>query len=92
MHLFPCPLCGPRDEVEFHYEGELGNLRPAPAESVPAERWAAYLYERDNSRGLRREIWSHQGGCGLFFAMERNPVTHEVARSFRIDAAAEERR
>jgi sarcosine oxidase subunit delta len=89
MHLFPCPLCGPRDETEFHYDGELGNLRPGPAEAVSAPRWAAYLYERDNVRGLRREIWSHQGGCGLFFGMERNAVSHEVVRSFRLDGHGE---
>ncbi|MGN6144080.1 MAG: sarcosine oxidase subunit delta, partial [Mesorhizobium sp.] len=39
MQLFPCPFCGPRDEAEFHYGGEAGNLRPDGRE-VPAERWA----------------------------------------------------
>jgi sarcosine oxidase subunit delta len=92
MHLFPCPVCGPRDETEFHYGGELGNRRPQPAEHVDAARWSAYLFERDNVKGPKREIWSHDGGCGLHFGLERNTATHEVVRSFRLDGPRGSRR
>ncbi len=85
MHLFPCPFCGDRDETEFHYGGEVGNLRPQPAETVSAARWAAYLFERDNLKGRKREIWAHDGGCGLIFGLERDTASHEVIRSFRLD-------
>ena len=29
MLLIPCPWCGPRDEIEFHYGGEAHIARPA---------------------------------------------------------------
>ncbi|RWF83911.1 sarcosine oxidase subunit delta, partial [Mesorhizobium sp.] len=45
MQLFPCPFCGPREESEFHYGGEAGNLRPDGGD-VTAERWAGYLHMR----------------------------------------------
>lgn len=77
MQLFPCPFCGLRDETEFHYGGEAGNLRP-DGRDVPAERWASYLHMRDNPKGATREIWMHLP-CGEFFAMERDTVTHKVA-------------
>ena len=85
MNLFPCPFCGERDEHEFHYGGELGNHRPVPAAEISAARWSAYLYERDNLKGIKREIWVHDGGCGTFFAMERDTVSHAVIRTWSID-------
>ena len=33
MQIFPCPFCGPRDEIEFHYVGEP-KARPEPAASI----------------------------------------------------------
>lgn len=77
MHLFSCPFCGTRDETEFHYAGEAGNERPAPAENVSAEAWTRYLYMRANPRGRSREVWVHLT-CGEFFLMERDTRTHEV--------------
>ena len=79
MQLFPCPFCGPREESEFHYGGEVGNLRPDGA-YVTADRWADYLYMRDNPKGASREIWMHLT-CGEFFAMERDTVSHRVEGS-----------
>jgi len=79
MQLFPCPFCGPRDESEFHFAGEAGNLRPDGRE-VSADRWAGYLHMRDNPKGATKEIWVHMT-CGEFFAMERDTVTHAVAGS-----------
>ena len=79
MQLFPCPFCGPREESEFHYGGEAGNLRPDGAD-VTAERWAGYLHMRDNPKGPTREIWVHMT-CGEFFAMSRDSVNHKVSGS-----------
>ena len=28
MQLIPCPFCGPRSESEFHFGGDVGNVRP----------------------------------------------------------------
>jgi heterotetrameric sarcosine oxidase delta subunit len=79
MQLFPCPFCGPRDEAEFHYGGEDGNLRPDGGD-LPADRWADYLYMRDNPKGQTREIWVHLT-CGEFFVLSRDTVSHAVAGS-----------
>jgi sarcosine oxidase subunit delta len=80
MQIFCCPFCGPRDETEFHYGTEAGIRRPDGAE-VSAEGWADYLYFRGNPKGSTREVWVHLT-CGEFFVMERDSVTHDVARSF----------
>lgn len=78
MQLIPCPWCGPRAEPEFQYGGE-----PAarPAASVGDAIWAAYLYEKSNEKGRHREMWRHAGGCGQWFALERDTVTHEIHSS-----------
>lgn len=78
MQLFNCPFCGPRDETEFHFGGEAGNLRPDG--DVTAERWAGYLYMRNNPKGAAREVWVHMN-CGEFFVMERDSVSHTVSGS-----------
>lgn len=79
MQIFPCPFCGPRDESEFHFAGEAGNVRP-DGRDVPADSWADYLHMRDNPKGKTREIWMHVT-CGEFLMMERDTVTHAVAGS-----------
>ena len=79
MQIFPCPFCGPRDETEFHYGGEAGNVRPDGTD-VPIDRWANYLYMRGNPKGSTREIWVHMN-CSEFFVMERDTVTHKVLSS-----------
>ncbi|MFN3545945.1 MAG: sarcosine oxidase subunit delta [Mesorhizobium sp.] len=80
MQLFPCPFCGPRDETEFQFATEAGKTRPEPAGEVSAERWASYLYLKDNPKGATREVRLHST-CGEFFVMERDTVTHAVAGS-----------
>ena len=80
MQLFPCPFCGPRDETEFQFATEAGKTRPEPAAEVSAERWAEYLYLKDNPKGATREIWLHVT-CGEFFLMQRDTVTHAVMGS-----------
>lgn len=85
MQLFPCPFCGPRDEREFHYGGEAGNLRPDGLDVSP-DRWADYLYMRSNPKGVTKEIWLHTT-CGEFFAMERDTVVHTVSGSTTLGEA-----
>ena len=79
MQQFPCPFCGPRDEVEFFFGGDAGKVRPS--RDASAEEWARYRYMKKNPKGEARELWVHSGGCGRFFLMERDTVTHVVARS-----------
>ncbi len=80
MQLFPCPFCGPRAETEFHFGGDLGNVRPEGFDAVSAERWSDYLYMRNNPKGAANEIWMHMT-CGEVFRMERDTVNHSIALS-----------
>jgi len=78
MQLFTCPFCGPRDETEFHFGGEAGNVRPDG--KIPASRWTDYLHMRTNPKGATNEVWVHMT-CGEFFTMERSSVDHAVGAS-----------
>ena len=71
-----CPCCGARDESEFVCAGTSHIARP-PLASSDAE-WADYLFFRDNPKGLHLERWRHAYGCGLWFNVARDTLTHEV--------------
>lgn len=79
MQQFPCPWCGNRSEGEFRYAGDAGVARPVRAADDKA--WAQYLYFRRNAKGPAQELWIHIGGCGRWFELSRNTVTHEVVGS-----------
>jgi sarcosine oxidase, subunit delta len=70
MQIFPCPFCGPRDEIEFHYVGEP-KARPEPAAEVSDAEWADYLWFNANPKGAAREIWLHLT-CMQMFTMTRD--------------------
>ena len=72
-----CPHCGPRDLIEFTYQGDASRVRPDPA-SKDQEAWNAYVYDRTNPRGWHREFWQHHGGCRAHLLVERNTETHEI--------------
>lgn len=72
-----CPSCGPRDEIEFTWGGPADLARPDPA-TCSDEAWTDYLFMRDNPRGVQRERWCHTYGCGQWFQVERDTVTHRV--------------
>ncbi|VDC27533.1 sarcosine oxidase subunit delta [Pseudogemmobacter humi] len=78
MQIFSCPFCGPRPEYEFHFGGDLGNHRPEGFDAVPDQKWADYLYFRNNPKGMAREVWMHLT-CGEMFSMTRDTVTMEAA-------------
>ncbi len=87
MLLIPCPWCGPRDEPEFLFGGEPA-VRPAPAGQTTDQVWADYVYFRSNEKGAHRELWCHAGGCGQWFVLERDTVTHAVLAAHKPGAAA----
>ena len=87
MLIICCPICGAAgDEEEFHYGGEGHIARPATSDphniSDAAQR--DYLYYRDNPRGLLRERWQHQRGCGKYFHAVRDTASQEILRVYRI--------
>ena len=76
MLRIPCPYCGLRDEPEFTFGGPAHVARP-PLTANDAT-WTDYLFGRDNPAGAHFERWSHAYGCGQWFNMVRNTLTHEI--------------
>lgn len=77
MLSIACPWCGPRDETEFKFGIEAKVARPDPA-TADDRAWADYLFMRENRRGRQEELWCHGGGCGQWFLVDRDTVTHEI--------------
>ena len=80
MLRIPCPYCGVRDEPEFIFGGPSHVTRPAP--DVDDATWTRYLYDRDNPAGLHFERWLHAYGCGQWFNVARNTLTHELVEIY----------
>ena len=85
MQLIPCPYCGPRDEVEFHYGGQAHVAYPAEPAALSDEEWAEYLFFRDNPEGPFAERWVHATGCRRWFNVVRDTVTYELLAVYRLD-------
>jgi len=84
MLLIPCPYCGPRDEVEFHYGGQAHVARPKDPDALTDTQWADYLFMRDNPKGPFRERWVHSAGCRRWFNMVRDTATHRIIAVYRV--------
>jgi sarcosine oxidase, subunit delta len=74
-----CPHCGLRDEIEFTWGGQANLVRPDPARCSD-EDWRDYLFMRTNPRGLHHERWCHTYGCGMWFGVERDTVSHRIEK------------
>jgi sarcosine oxidase, subunit delta len=44
------------------------------------------LYLKDNSVGLQFERWHHLFGCGRWFNLSRDTLTHEIFRAYPMGA------
>jgi sarcosine oxidase subunit delta len=86
MMQLACPWCGVRDEPEFVCGGTTAGIRPDL--HATDLQWGEYLFFRENPKGVLRERWRHTYGCGQWFSVERNTVTHEVLAVYGIDEAA----
>ena len=77
MLILECPYCGvTAEETEFHGGGEAHIKRFGPG-SDEAE-FEAYLFHRENPKGVHFERWRHSNGCGKFFHAARCTMTLEV--------------
>lgn len=86
MLLIPCPYCGPRCEIEFTYGGQAHIARPANPNGTSDEDWAAYVFLRDNTKGVFLERWVHAHGCRKWFNVARHTVTYEILASYEAGA------
>jgi sarcosine oxidase, subunit delta len=85
MIVIRCPYClEQRTEEELTYGGEAGVERPAPDKASDVQ-WTDYLFMRMNPKGLHREQWCCSAGCGQWFKVIRQTVTHEVTEVLRFD-------
>ena len=84
MLLIACPWCGPRDEIEFHCGGQSHIARPGPAEAVSDQAWGAYLFGRDNPKGVHRERWVHAAGCRRWFNVARDTTSHRILAVYKM--------
>lgn len=87
MLLIRCPNCGPRAEIEFRCGGQGHIERPDGAGQVTDELWADYLFYRQNPKGDHRERWLHFAGCGRWFNLVRDTVTHEISAVYPMGTA-----
>lgn len=87
MLLIDCPHCGPRPESEFRCGGESHKVRPGPHGEVSEAEWYRYLFERENPKGILFERWCHVHGCGQWFNIARDTLTHEIRAVYLMDAA-----
>ena len=82
MLQITCPYCGCRDEPEFSFGGESHITRPA-IDSSDAE-WSDYLFNRKNPKGALYERWIHSFGCGRWFNVARDTLTHEIHVTYKM--------
>jgi heterotetrameric sarcosine oxidase delta subunit len=82
MMQLNCPCCGPRDEAEFVCGGTTHIVRP-PLDAGD-EAWGAYLFFRDNPKGLHFERWRHAQGCGQWFNLARDTVSHAIVAVYAL--------
>ncbi len=78
MLLIPCPWCGPRNEVEFHYGGQADVSYPADPQATSDVDWAQFLFYRANPKGLFTERWFHAAGCRRWLTVRRDTSTNEI--------------
>jgi sarcosine oxidase subunit delta len=75
-----CPYCRElRSEEELEYGGEADIVRATQPDAASDAAWAGYLYLRQNTKGLHFEQWCCRDGCGQWFKVARDTVTHRVA-------------
>ncbi|WP_163849585.1 sarcosine oxidase subunit delta [Pseudooceanicola aestuarii] len=87
MLLLDCPYCGvTAEETEFHGGGEAHIARPAP--QAEADMFEAYLFHRENPRGVHFERWRHVNGCGKWFNVARDTATLEVFGTYSAQMTA----
>ena len=79
MLRITCPYCGVRDQDEFRFGGEAPVIRPQDPKQATDNEWAEYLFYKNNRKGPQLERWLHAFGCGQWFLVRRDTLTHEIS-------------
>ncbi|WP_372803194.1 sarcosine oxidase subunit delta [Paracoccus seriniphilus] len=86
MIVINCPYCGQdRHEEELTYGGEAEIIRPVDPATASDETWTDYLYFRNNPKGIHHEQWCCSAGCGQWFKVARDTVSHAVLEVVTFD-------
>ncbi len=84
MLLIKCPYCEEeRPELEFRNAGEAHLVRSASIAEQSDDDFAAFLYFRQNPKGLQFERWRHIHGCGRFFNAVRDSVSDKFLTVYK---------
>lgn len=87
MLTLKCPYCGVQaEESELHAGGEAHLTRFGPG-STDGE-FEAYLFQRENPKGVHFERWRHVYGCGKWFHAARCTMTLEVFGTYGAQVSA----
>ena len=79
MIVIKCPYCNEsRHEEELTFGGETDIVRPSRPDQATDSEWTSYLYFRANPKGAHQEQWCCSGGCGQWFKVLRDTVSHRV--------------
>jgi len=77
MLLLECPYCGAKcEETELSPGGEAHIKRYGPGSCD--QDFEAYLFMRENPKGVHFERWRHVYGCGKWFHAARCTQSLEV--------------
>ncbi|WP_319824122.1 sarcosine oxidase subunit delta [Thalassovita sp.] len=77
MLTLHCPYCGvDAEETELHAGGEAHLKRFGPGSSD--QDFTAYMFQRENPKGVHFERWRHVNGCGKWFHAARCTMTLQV--------------
>ena len=87
MLLITCPYCGvAAEETELAGGGEAHLTRFGPDSDDDA--FEAYLFLRNNPKGVHFERWRHANGCGKWFHAARCTATLEVFGTYSAQTLA----
>jgi len=87
MLILHCPYCDiPGEESEFTPGGEAHITRHGPGSSE--DDFRAYLFDRNNPRGVHFERWRHAHGCGKWFHAARATDTLEFFGTYSAQTTA----
>ncbi|RCS23893.1 sarcosine oxidase subunit delta family protein [Phyllobacterium salinisoli] len=84
MLLIYCPYCEEeRPEIEFRHAGQAHLVRSPDIADQGELEFEAYLYLRQNPKGIIAERWRHIHGCGRFFNAIRDTVSDRIYATYK---------
>lgn len=84
MLLIACPYCEQdRPEIEFRQAGDAHIVRPTDMTTMTDEEFEAFLYLRENPKGITFERWHHASGCNRFFNAARDTVSDKFLAIYK---------